>query len=193
MISLRTIPKMAARFGRDRDGAAAVEFALLLPIILLFYVCVLEFSLAFMVQRRVAHATSQVADIVAQAGQVNRLSLNGFFDISQLIMTPFDAGPMKTKITSVALDNRGRAIVQWSHARGMPADVPNTRLTIPNGLLSVTGDALIVSYSEYAYDSPFDITIPGFPDFLSELVTFRRTFYLRPREVVSVSCLDCPR
>lgn len=179
-----------SRFRQDNRGAAAVEFALLLPVILVIYMCVVEFTQAFMVQRRVAHATSQVADITAQSGQVTKASLDSFFDIAQLIMSPFGAAPMQSKVTSVTrIDDKN--IIRWSHARGLSPDTVGDEITIPVGLLENDGDTLILSQSVYAYDSPYDIAIPGFDDYLSGLTTFRREFYLRPREVVEVSCLDC--
>lgn len=189
MIRLRSL----RHFARHERGAAAVEFAILLPVILVIYICVVEFTQAFMVQRRVNHATSQVADIVAQSGQVRVNELNGFFDIAELIMAPFSAAPMQSKITSITMNNRNQTVVGWSYARGMPRDVVGTTLTIPAGLLEKEGDSIILSQSRYAYDSPYDIAIPGFPDYLSGLTTFNRQFYLRPREVVAVSCLDCPK
>lgn len=186
MIRLRSL----TGFGRDDRGAAAVEFALLLPIILVIYLCVVEFTQAFMVQRRVAHATSQVADITAQSGQVTKATLNSYFDIAQLIMSPFGAAPMQSKVTSVTrMDDKN--IIRWSHARGLSPDTVGDEIILPEGLLEKDGDTLIMSQSIYAYDSPYDIAIPGFPDYLSGLTTFSRQFYLRPRDVVEVSCLDC--
>lgn len=193
MISMRKLLQRSVRFQRDTRGAAAVEFALLLPVFLLIYVCVVEFSQAFMVQRRVSHATSQVADIVAQSGQVRVNDLNGFFDIAKQIMSPFKAEPMQSRVSSIGINNRGQTVVLWSHGRnGLPALQVGRTATIPAGLISEPGDSVILSESVYGYDSPYDIAVPGFPNFLAGITTFRREFYLRPREVVAVSCLDCP-
>ena len=179
------------RFICNNQGAAAVEFALLLPIILVIYIAAAEFCQAFMVQRRTSHAASQIADIVAQSGQVRKSDLNNFFDVADLIMAPFGPEPIKAKVTSITMDDRRRTIVQWSYAQGLTADVRNAVIAVPTGILENPGDSVILSEAVYSYDSPYDITLPGFPNFLAGITTFRRQFYLRPREVVAVSCLDC--
>lgn len=186
--------QLMKRFQRETSGAAAVEFALLLPVLLFLYLSVVELCQAFMVQRRVSHATSQIADIVAQSDRVNKSTLNGFFDVANMIITPFSSAPLQIKVTSVGTDNQGRAVVKWSHARGMTPDVKNSRVpaeAVPAGLLINATDTYITSSTVYGYDSPYDITVPGFSNLLSGITTFRRQFYLRPREMAEVTCTDC--
>lgn len=186
--------RLMKSFHRDTGGAAALEFALLLPMLLFLYLSVVEICQAFMAQRRVSHATSQIADIVAQGDTVTKQTLNGYFDVANMIIAPFPSSPLKVKVTSVGKDSQNRVVVLWSHARGMSADVKNTVIPanqVPSGLLNNSTDTYIVSEMEYGYDSPYDITVPGFTDLLSGITTFKRKFYLRPREIAQINCTDC--
>ena len=54
----------------DRRGVSAVEFALVAPILVLLYFGLVELSQAATADRRLAHATSAVGDLVAQASSV---------------------------------------------------------------------------------------------------------------------------
>lgn len=183
------------RFKDNTEGAAALEFALLLPVLLFLYLAVVEICMAFMVKRRVSHATSQIADIIAQGDNVTKATLNGYFDVGNMIMAPFSATPLQVRVSSVGKNSNGVVIYQWSHARGLTAYTKNAAVTpvtaIPDGLLNNNTDTYILAESVYAYDSPYDITVPGFTDLLSGITTFRREFYLRPREIAAINCTDC--
>ena len=187
-----TIRHIARRFQTNRDGAAAVEFALLLPLFLVIYLCVIEFTQAFMVQRRAHHSASMMADIVSQSGSVTRAQLADYFAVGGLIMAPYSSGPLEGRVTSIQRDSRNRDIVIWSYGSTLTPHTPGTQMTVPAGLLEKSTDSVIYAETIYRYNSPFDIAVPGFSDFLSGVTTFHRVFYLRPREVASVTCTDCP-
>ena len=188
-------PSWLRRFKRNTEGSAAVEFALLLPLFLVLYVGVIEFTQAFMVQRRAHHTASMMADIVAQSNTLTTAQLADFFAIGGLIMAPYSGQPLKGRVSSIALDDKKQPRVQWSYAQGagMSRLTHNAIVVVPADMLIAEGDSLILAETEYAYDSPFDIAVPGFQDFLAGITTFKREFYLRPREVASVSCSNCPK
>lgn len=181
------------RFRRNQDGVAAVEFALLLPLFLVLYIGVIEFTQAFMVQRRASHSASMMADIVAQAGTVTPAQLSDFFAVGGLIMVPYSSTPLEGTVTSLVLNDKGEARVDWSYGSKAPPLGYDKVVPVPAGILEKEGDSVILAETIYKYDSPFDISVPGFGDFLSDITTFKRRFYLRPREVASVSCTSCPR
>lgn len=181
------------RFRRNQDGVAAVEFALLLPLFLVLYIGVIEFTQAFMVQRRASHSASMMADIVAQAGTVTPAQLSDFFAVGGLIMVPYSSEPLEGTVTSLILNDKGEARVDWSYGSKATPLKYNTVVPVPAGILEKEGDSVILAETVYKYNSPFDISVPGFGDYLSGITTFKRQFYLRPREVASVSCTSCPR
>ncbi|WP_297799137.1 TadE/TadG family type IV pilus assembly protein [uncultured Brevundimonas sp.] len=185
------IRTLTRHFRKDEQGAAALEFALLLPLFLVIYICVIEFTQAFMVQRRAHHSAAMMADIVAQANTVTKAQLNDFFAVGGLIMAPYSSTPLEGRVTSVVLNAKNEPRVQWSYGNAMSPLQKDTLVTVPSDILEKDGDSLIMAETVYVYDSPFDIAVPGFSDFLSGQTTFRRTFYLRPREVASISCTDC--
>jgi len=190
---VKHIRQSVSRFAEAREGAAAVEFALLLPLFLIIYLCVIEFTQAFMVQRRAHHSASMMADIVSQSGTVTQSQLADYFAVGGLIMAPYSAGPLEGRVTSIQRNAKNQDVVVWSYGSTMTPLKPGTVMTVPSGLLEKATDSVIYAETIYRYNSPFDIAVPGFPDFLSGVTTFQRQFYLRPREVASVSCTDCPK
>lgn len=190
---LFSLRHLGNRFRRNQEGVAAVEFALLLPLFLVLYICVIEFTQAFMVQRRASHSASMMADIVAQAGTVTPAQLSDFFAVGGLIMVPYSSTPLEGTVTSLVLNDKGEARVEWSYGSKLPPLGHDKVVPVPAGILEKEGDSVILAQTVYKYDSPFDIAVPGFSDYLSGITTFKREFYLRPREVASVSCTACPR
>lgn len=174
--------KRFSRLTSDERGASAVEFALLAPVIIAFYFGLAEFCQGYMAQRRMGHASSLLADMVAQQQAVTTANLNDFFAVGGLIMKPFSATTLNQRVSNVT-QTAGVARVVWSYGNGMPAR-KNEAITLPAGLIS-DNESIIVSEATYDYDSPFDHLLPN-------VTRFSHIYYLRPRTVDSVPCTNCP-
>lgn len=174
-----------SRFGRSESGVSAVEFALLAPVMILIWFGLAEFCQGFMAQKRMGHATSQVADIIAQGTQTNTDLISDTFAIGTLIMDPFPADTLSLRVSSVTRGADGVARVAWSQAEGtnFPARDENSVMTIPDGLID-NGQTIIVSESRYSYTSAVQRFIP-------DAIEFSHIYYLRPRLVSQIDCADC--
>ena len=56
---------MLNRFARDRRGSAAVEFALIIPVVMLLYFGMAETTQALLANRRVSVIATAVGDLTA--------------------------------------------------------------------------------------------------------------------------------
>ena len=172
------------RFARDRKGVAAVEFALIAPVLILIYMGLAEVTMALMADRRAGHATAVVADLVAQDTLTTRSELNDLFSIAEEILSPFSPGGMKLRTTAIRADANGVPKVVWSHGKGMGAYGKGSTVTgLPPNLMAAY-DTLIMSEMTYSYDSPIKYAIPN-------ALTFQEKYYLRPRKLEMVNCTDC--
>src|SRR5690606_13961191 len=88
-MSRRLRLRSLARLLRNRDGATAIEVALIAPVMILLYFGLVEFSQGFMAQRRASHAASVVSDLVAQSERTNRAGIDAIYAVGGLIMRPF--------------------------------------------------------------------------------------------------------
>lgn len=168
-------------FRRDQKGLAAVEFALLAPVMILLYFGMAELCQGYMALKRTSHVTSMVADLTAQAQAVNQNDLNDIFSIGNQIMQPFSADPLKMRVSSVTRGSDGNIDVDWSYGRDMSK--LQEPVTVPDGLIG-KGESLIIAETVYDYDSPVDKFLPG-------ITKLSRVFYLRPRVVDKVLCSNC--
>lgn len=178
-----TAPRnLLRRLGADEKGLAAIEFALIAPIMIFFYLAMVEVCQAFMAQKRAGHVTSLVADLVAQEDRVSGASIDDVFAIGGLMMRPFSEANLTQRVTSVTRVG-GSNRVDWSHGHGMAARNAGSTMTLPNNLI-VDGQSLVVSEAVYDYESPVDYLMPG-------VTQFSQVYYLRPRVVDQVTCTDC--
>lgn len=178
---VRQVKAFSRRFARDMRGVAAVEFALVVPVLIVCYFGLAEFCQAYMAQKRAQHTTSQIADMVARAPDTSRAEIDAIMDIGSLIMEPFPEDPLAMRVTSITRGTDGIARVDWSRGRGMTG--LSGIQTVPDGLIA-NGETIIMGESQYAYDSPLDRLIPG-------ISQFGGRHYLRPRLTDRIPCTDC--
>lgn len=164
-----------SRFWRDRRGVSAVEFALILPLLMLFYFGMAELTEAMMAQRRVSHLTASIGDVVARDPRLTDARRDDVFSAGKIMMSPFPTTTLRMCIVSVASNAQGEDRVVWSEKSNGPANCPaaNDVVDIPVQVLPA-GQSVIMSKASYDYTSVFQLIIPN-------TLTFRRTFYLRPR------------
>ena len=95
-----------AALARDTHGVSAVEFALILPVMITMYIGAVEFSDALTVDRRVTAVASAATDLTAQTEEVSASSINDIFTAATSIMLPYSATPISIVLTSVVADSK---------------------------------------------------------------------------------------
>src|SRR5215217_2949563 len=97
------------------DGVAAVEFALILPIMLLVYVGSVEASALITMDRRVQSVAGAVGDLVARSdGSIPAATLTDYFRAAGAIMTPYPPAALRQVVTQVNVAANGTTTVAWS-------------------------------------------------------------------------------
>ena len=177
-----TRPGLIRRWSGDERGVSAIEFAMLAPVLIMFYMGMTEFCQGFMAQKRMGHVSAMVADLVAQEETVTPAAIDDIFDIGGLIMKPFPTATLNQRVSSVSRTS-GTARVDWSRGDGMTARSKGSTMTLPADLIE-DGQSVIVAEVTYDYDSAADYLMPG-------LTRFSHTYYLRLRTVDKTACAAC--
>jgi Flp pilus assembly protein TadG len=171
---LRLLPRpLARRFGADRSGLAALEFALLLPLMVALYLGGVEISDALTIKRKVTSVTSSLSDLVTQAKVINDKDMNNIFDATASIITPYDEGKLRIKVSGVAIDSKGKATVAWSDAHNDTPLAKNSVVTLPAGV-NQKDSFIVTTEVHYDYKPTFGYVLTGSFDLKDQ-------FYLRPR------------
>jgi Flp pilus assembly protein TadG len=188
-------PRLALlrRLARDQRGVAAVEFALLAPLMVMIYFGVAELTEGLMASRKVSHVASSIGDLTAQASSTTPAQLADIFSVGDILMLPFPAtGPtLQQRVSSVTVDANNVPRVDWSQAsagytalaKGSVVALPAAPAA-PNQPFIASGQSVIVAEAHYAFTSPVARYLPAVSD-LHDLV------YLMPRSGVMVACPTC--
>lgn len=162
-------------FGRDARGVSAVEFALILPVMLLMYLGCNEIGNGLTIARKVTHVTSTLSDLVTQSK--NAISQNEMINIlnaANAIMTPYGTALLKIKISEYAIDSDGHVSVVWSVARNDTPLVANSVVTTLPASVKTPSTWVVSTEVHYAYTPIIGYVMTGTFDLHDQ-------FYLRPR------------
>ncbi|HZP21534.1 MAG TPA: TadE/TadG family type IV pilus assembly protein [Bauldia sp.] len=173
MVSLARLSRIW-RFRRDQAGVSAVEFALILPLMLALFFGGAELSDALTINRKVSHVTSALSDLVTQSKSLSDADMSNILDAASAVITPYSTSNLKIKVTQIKIDATSKATVSWSDARNdTPLTVGATVTTIPSALL-VANSYLIMTEVHYSYKPTIGYVMTGTFDLTDK-------FYLRPR------------
>ena len=167
------------RLLRDATGLAAVEFALIFPLMLVFYFGAFESTQMLTAGRRVSAVAYTAADLVAQAASVSNGDMADVFAASSALLSPLSTSPLTIRVTSVVANSSGVNKVAWSDGHNIAPRTVNSNVTLPAGLTSA-GTSVIFVEVTYAYSSPISETI-------TDSIDFEEAAYLKPRRAVSVA------
>ena len=166
-----------AQFRGDARGVAAIEFAMVVPLMILMFAGAVELSQAITVDRRISQVASATADLVARSKTLSTTEMTGIMEVAAVLVQPYDATPLKVTISNVkaAPADATNTTVCWSHNHNGGANTYSNgqAYALPAGVVEA-GDSVIVAEVRYNYTAILFNNF-GTSKMLSE------TFYLKPR------------
>ena len=177
---MRSLPR---HFNKDKKGVAAVEFALILPVMLTLFFGVTEISQALSARAAVTNVAAVTADLVAQKSVMTGGEISNVFSAAEAILYPFDTTAAHIKVSSIIYDTVSKSLtsgkVSWSCAKRDTAKSEGDTVTLPDGLMT-EGGSVIISEIVYDYSSPVSKLVVG-------AASMKNTFYTKPRRVMSIA------
>jgi len=187
------------RFRRGEKGLAAVEFALILPVLITMLFGMGELSLAVFCRTDISQISSTVADLVAQESTVTTTDLSNVYNAANTILYPYypnlSASKPTIRVTSVIFNTSTNSTtvgkVAWTCSQSgngtlSPASrAVNSTVTFSQPLLSSGGSVLMAEVA-YSYASPTTQVVAGSYNMTDQ-------FYTKPRRVGQIPApSSCP-
>ena len=168
-----SIKRKLGGLAADERGVSAVEFAMLLPLMLTLYLGSVELSQGIGAQRKVTVTSRTICDLVSQVASVNNTDMTNALNASSAIMAPFPTSNLKVTVSSVKIDAAGKATVDWSDSFNGTARAKGSTVTLP-AALNVANTSLIWSEAQYNYKPVIGYVMTG-------TLTLTDQIYMRPR------------
>ncbi|GEM_PF-803557 len=177
------------RHVRDEQGVAAIEFAFILPILLILMLGATELFLMHMASRKMTRVTSTVGDLITQArGTLTQADIEGYYKAARYIMGQFPTDRLAVSVHTFRWDSRkNEPVLDWQHHLGnfvCRSDEPE--LTPEQRAAMQDGNDLVVTTGCYRYQVTF-----GSFALSSTTVDMSDDISLRPRQQLRVECSDC--
>jgi Flp pilus assembly protein TadG len=174
------LTRLIRAFRADGRGTSAIEFALLLPVMLILYVAGIEISNGIAIDRKVTLTARTVTDLVSRASSISTGDMGDILAASAAVVAPYIPNNLSVTVSEVYVDNNGNARV-WGFSCSYQGTVRNIGDTVPlPSQLTVNNSYLIWGEAQYNYTPSIAYVISG-------TLNLRDQIFMSPRMSSSVT------
>jgi Flp pilus assembly protein TadG len=160
-------------FARDREAVAAVEFAIILPFMLLMYIGSVELGDGLAIDFKVTETARSVTDLTSQYVSVDTATMSSILGASSTVVAPYPSSNMVVTVSEVTTNSQGQGTITWSCSlNGTPHTVGQS-LTLPTKL-QTPSISLIWGEVTYPYTPSIGYVVTG-------TITMYQSTYFYPR------------
>lgn len=164
---------------RDQRGVSAVEFAMILPLMVTLYLGSVEVTTGVSIQRKVTLTARTVADLASQVTSINNSDMTNIMKAATAVIAwctapcAYNSSYLKVTVSAVNIDANGVATVAWSDTFNGTARGTGSTVTLPTAL-NIANTQLIWSEVSYTYTPAVGYMVTGTMNLADEI-------YMRPR------------
>jgi Flp pilus assembly protein TadG len=160
---------------RESRAVSAVEFALILPVMLTLFLGGTEITQGITIKRKTTIATRTIGDLIAQGTNITNNEMDAIFAATSAVLAPYSAANFEITVSSVVIDANNVAKIVWSDGyNGASAHAVDSPVTLPPGLDQYPNTTLIWAEAVYTYTPAIGYVITG-------SLAMNDQVYLRPR------------
>ncbi|MEJ1159579.1 TadE/TadG family type IV pilus assembly protein [Prosthecomicrobium sp. N25] len=175
------LARLRRRLVGDRRGVSAIEFALLLPVMVILFFGGHEVGQAITIYRKVSHTANVLGDLVAQVNSLTTTDMSNVYAAAKTIMSPYKSSNATMVVATVSWDG-----TKWKVEKANPSGTlgwvtgspPPAGKSPPDSLKSTT-QWVVVSSVQYTYTTAFKAIMSDI--WGTDSITMGDTAYLRPR------------
>ena len=187
---MRRLTRLYRRFLVSTRGVVAIEFAAILPVLLVMLLATFDGGNAIAVYMKVRSATYVLASVTNQystAMPIQSANMTGIMNATTAVLSPFSNTPLAAVISELTITaaKATTATVRWSATQNGTALAAGSSVNLPTGIASSTNTCgtypcyLILAKVSYTFT-------PLFGYFATGGITLSDTVYATPRSSTCV-------
>ena len=198
--AMRRCSSLLSGLLHDRRGVAALEFALVVPLLMAMYFVTMEVSQAIEANKKVSRIADMVADLVTQQQEIRKSELEAIMRIGEATIQPYNRSQPSITITAIQVtnDSTPKVEVVWSrklvNGTFSQAEIPTSITSIP-AALKIKGSFLVRAVTTLSYEPVITWAASAKPALgltsAFDGISMKETYYLRPRMSLAIPCPDC--
>ena len=176
MRSRRRIRRLFRRFAAARRGVAAIEFAMVLPVLAVLFLASFDGGRAVAIYMKVRAATYSLAAITNQYQTISSSDMQTITGATAVILQPYTSTPVVVTISQIDIAKANSATVAWSYSLNGTALTAGSSVTLPSNLSTCGAYPCYLIFAQVSY--PY---APIFGYFGSGTVNLSDNLYVTPR------------
>jgi Flp pilus assembly protein TadG len=170
--------RLYRRFCVSTRGVAAIEFAMVLPVLAILFLGTFDGGRAIATYMKVRSATFVLAAVTNQYSTIASTDMTSITSATAKVLAPYSSSPAVVTISQIAVSSTGAATVSWSYSMNGTARTQGASITVPSNL-ATPSSYLIFAEVSYTFT-------PMFGYFTSGTINFSDNLYVTPRSSTCV-------
>lgn len=151
--------KKLFQFWHREDGNAAIEAAMLMPLMLVILFGMVDVGTALLVNKKLITATQMTSDLLGREQTISDAELEDAIAAAEMAMMPYDATALGVDIAGIRFVGGGAdPTVEWRETRNM---TENADVLIESDGLGRENEGVIAVTMEYSYQPFFSSIAVG--------------------------------
>jgi Flp pilus assembly protein TadG len=146
------------RFVRREDGSAAIEAALLFPILMVILMGMVDIGDATLTNQKVISGSQLAADLLARDSTASTSDIDNAVEAARLALMPYPTASFGIDIASIQFDEDGAPVVLWRVTRNMAA---NDVAVESSEAIGAPGEGVLIVTVQYQFEPTFSGHIIG--------------------------------
>jgi Flp pilus assembly protein TadG len=198
----RVLKASLQSFKQSTAGVAAIEFAMILPILALMTLGVAEVTNAVIAHKKFQSAVAMVGDLVSREETIGtdtdsaKQALAGIMKAAENAILPFNKLDLQMAITAIAANpNTGAQTVAWAYShQGYDVTACQAPKAMPAAGMIAPGNSAILVEARFTYRPIIKALVPGLTN---ATITFTDQIANAPRgqcpDFGGYHCTSCPQ
>ncbi|MGH1402920.1 MAG: TadE/TadG family type IV pilus assembly protein [Alphaproteobacteria bacterium] len=163
--------KLISRWKHEESAIAAVEAALIFPVMLTVLMSIYDFGNAILANQKAIRASQVVADLIARENVVDDADVSEAIEAGRLAFEPLSNDSYGVDIVSIRFNEDAEAEIVWRETENI-ASLPDAMASVE--ALETANDGVVMVTVDYKFE-------PLFAGFIIDTFDMRETAFSRGR------------